>query len=449
MLQQILDDMYIDPEVLAELSEEQTQVLYYKMREEQIRRYMEWSEREEKKPQSPSKKKSHKKINWKHGADGDIWVWVMGDHRNDRPYEELLENSRRLEANRLAEEELRIQRQQQEEQEKKLRAEEEAKRKRLKEEEDRLAKVRRDLEQKRRKAEEAAIYASLKEANLAKEQEKRLEQQRREAERKGKELREKEIALKAAREKRANEYAKSQEDLKRQVSQRTEDLYMSASEVRADQVRMAENEKDKVEQIWQVQLRKIKLADKERARVAKRARDEVRKSRCNSQDMDGLKLDELLKKNAKINKTSSNASLSKKPTCRADVISWYKNDQFPKGAGIKKGSKIPEVWFHGCINRTEAGTLLKDKRSGSFLVRLSEKVWGYALSYKDDSRVKHFLIDATGVNYQFFGTDQISHTSLGELVKYHKERPITFTGQEILTDSCGQSTSPPDYQELM
>lgn len=49
-------------------------------------------------------------------------------------------------------------------------------------------------------------------------------------------------------------------------------------------------------------VRKIKLADKERARVAKRARDEVRKSRCNSQDMDGLKLDELLKKNAKINK---------------------------------------------------------------------------------------------------------------------------------------------------
>ncbi|PIK48277.1 putative SH2 domain-containing protein 4A-like [Apostichopus japonicus] len=345
MLQQILDDMYIDPEVLAELSEEQTQVLYYKMREEQIRRYMEWSEREEKKPQSPSKKKSHKKINWKQGADGDIWVWVMGDHRNDRPYEELLENSRRLEANRLAEEELRIQRQQQEEQEKKLRAEEEAKRKRLKEEEDRLAKVRQDLEQKRRKAEEAAIYASLKEANLAKEQEKRLEQQRREAERKGKELREKEIALKAAREKRANEYAKSQEDLKRQVSQRTEDLYMSASEVRADQVRMAENEKDKVEQIWQVQLRKIKLADKERARVAKRARDEVRKSRCNSQDMDGLKLDELLKKNAKINKTSSNASLSKKPTCRADVYHGTKTISSQRVQELRKEAKSQKFGF--------------------------------------------------------------------------------------------------------
>ena len=63
---------------------------------------------------------------------------------------------------------------------------------------------------------------------------------------------------------------------------------------------------------------------------------------------------------------------------------------------------------------------------GSFLVRVSEKVWGYVLSYRDREKIKHFLIDASGSTYQFFGADPKKqhsvHNRLGDLITYHKVR---------------------------
>lgn len=93
MLKQILADMYIDPDLLAELSEEQKQILFFKMREEQIRRWKEREEALERKEASCGtprpKKENGKSVHWRLGADQEVWVWVMGEHPLDKPYDVL------------------------------------------------------------------------------------------------------------------------------------------------------------------------------------------------------------------------------------------------------------------------------------------------------------------------------------------------------------------------
>ena len=106
-------------------------------------------------------------------------------------------------------------------------------------------------------------------------------------------------------------------------------------------------------------------------------------------------------------------------------------------------------YFLGIITRDESEKLLTSKPKGTFLVRVSERVWGYTVSYKDDNKCKHFLVDTSGDTYQFFGTQQIPHRTLNDLIAFHSEKPISGIGQEILKTACGQENDPPDYQSLL
>ncbi|XP_051257147.1 uncharacterized protein zgc:100829 [Dicentrarchus labrax] len=85
MLQQILKDMYIDPDVLNALNEDQKKTLFLKMRQEQVRRWEELEEKLEREgvdtdcKRTKPKKANSKNVSWLLGRDGDVAVIEIGE----------------------------------------------------------------------------------------------------------------------------------------------------------------------------------------------------------------------------------------------------------------------------------------------------------------------------------------------------------------------------------
>ncbi|XP_069096752.1 SH2 domain-containing protein 4B [Pleurodeles waltl] len=429
MLQQILRDMYIDPDLLAELNEEQKQILFYKMREEQLRR---WYERQRWRAlfsdsglrHAKTKRKDHEKhIQWLSGTDGDVWVWVMGEAPGDKPYEqiteELMEEKARLQAQKEAEE---LWKKKEAEIEKKFR--------------DVLAKEKARIVAEKWKVEiEDRKAAKLMEEKIQLELKKREEEERQSEE----------------------------EEIRRQEELRAKELYLSLKEAQQQSQR---NESD--EEQWQEQLRKSKAADEARSHTARRARAEYHR-----QSMRAIKkgrvagLSNLFQgashaQPARLFRHHRQPFVPKpisfmcsrtwtrppRPYSRDVIVRWFKEEQLPRNAGYVRNTKTVAPWFHGIISRQEAEEMLMNKSEGSFLVRVSEKIWGYALSYRQASGFKHFLVDASGDFYSFLGVDPNRHATLTDLVDFHKEEVITSSAGELLMEPCGQQRSPPDYSPL-
>ncbi|CAF92715.1 unnamed protein product, partial [Tetraodon nigroviridis] len=83
MLAKILEDLWLEPELLEALSEQQKQILFFKMREEQVRRWKEREEKEENEGKTTKatrpKKGYSKHVTWLLGRDGDVRVSVIGE----------------------------------------------------------------------------------------------------------------------------------------------------------------------------------------------------------------------------------------------------------------------------------------------------------------------------------------------------------------------------------
>ncbi|XP_005367822.1 SH2 domain-containing protein 4A [Microtus ochrogaster] len=421
MLKQILSDMFIDPDLLAELSEEQKQILFYKMREEQIRR---WKEREaamERKEclpvKSRPKKENGKSVHWKLGADKKVWVWVMGEHHLDKPYDVLCDEI-------LAE----------------------------------RARLRAAQDSELRKAQSAEITNSLrtKSQNCAQPELQKLEPQN--------------VTRKATAEQTSGQgprtiptksenrahtkepiKKKEEEEIKQTEDEKTKQIYKSWKE----------------DSEWQASLRKSKAADEKRRSLAKQAREDYKRLSQRGRSGEGMqnplagpqkpRRPPLPPKpqffhplgNSPQSLGNQGVTRTESSSTQEDIIRWFKEEQLPFRAGYQKNSDTIAPWFHGILTLKKANELLSSAGTpGSFLIRVSEKIKGYALSYLSEEGCKHFLIDASADSYSFLGVDQLQHATLADLVEYHKEEPITSLGKELLRYPCGQQDKLPDYLEL-
>ncbi|XP_075073260.1 SH2 domain-containing protein 4B [Mixophyes fleayi] len=328
MLQQILRDMYIDPDLLAELNEEQKQILFYKMREEQIRRWTEWDRNLDKeqckmKIKAKFQHNNSKHIQWLRGADGEVWIWIMGEAQGDKPYEqiseEIMAESARQQAQKEADEQWK---QKEAEIEKKFR--------------DAMAKEKARIVAEKWKVEiEDRKAAKLLENKFQEELKKREDEERR----------------------------KGEEQIRQREELRAKELYLSLKRAQ-QQSQRSENEEEE----WQKQLCKSKAADEERKHKARRARAEYHRQSLRAIQkgkVAGLSnLFQSTSLNNGLESSQENSSVSPlkvkmpvekvwarpaRPISRDVIIRWFKEEQIPQRAGMKKNSTQIATWFHGNI----------------------------------------------------------------------------------------------------
>ncbi|XP_042763981.1 SH2 domain-containing protein 4B isoform X1 [Neofelis nebulosa] len=265
--------------------------------------------------------------------------------------------------------------------------------------------------------------------------------------------------------KEEEERKRGEEQIRLQEEQRAKELYWTLK-----QAQLQSHASEKEEREWEEQLRRSKAADEERSRRAQRARDEYRRHSLRAIQkgtVAGLssmfrELGQSQEQEARLDHhlpgagpppplavpVSRTWERPRRPVSREVIVRWFKEEQLPRRAGFERNTKSIAPWFHGIISREDAEDLLENMTEGAFLVRVSEKIWGYTLSYRLQKGFKHFLVDASGDFYSFLGVDPNRHATLTDLIDFHKEEIITVSGGELLQEPCGQRDSPPDYHLL-
>lgn len=562
-LQEILEKGFVDPEVLMQLGEEQKQILFIKMREEQLRKWrvreaeLEKQEQTEEMAQKTRLKNERKGVQWLCGKDGNVWVWVMGEHPDDLTIEQILDNESKEKARQLAEKEIMQTlrkaddlpivlmngngKKRQEEMD-----ELDSENKILRAELAQLelnGKVAKDLNEEQKPA-TYSPYDELingneshkinnNETNIAQDQElfnykmENYVDARNSAENfqispqetydnlfsfpsdseqspsssttllpsythtsgiikasnsnntqnrilngttngKGNPINNQLMSPRAppVPEKPVNlrrTINNSQNNQRfsgtRQFSFNTIRSYIPTDEMQKRQSKIFERlkeERERLEKEAELDARRQQQEYDEREQKAKEADESIRRiaQKAREQHRALLRTSEILLPLFRNNPNGVDSvrdalkALPRppKPKCRQAIIKWFCNTELTHWR-LTSANEMPS-WFHGIITREEAERLLRGRPIGSFLLRVSERIFGYTLSYKSGEDIKNFLVERIIDGYQFMGANQLVHITLMELINHHKIHPITAKGGEVLREAVGQENHPPDYNEL-
>lgn len=161
---------------------------------------------------------------------------------------------------------------------------------------------------------------------------------------------------------------------------------------------------------------------------------------------------------------------------------WFRLNEMPHllrdfaAKGSATSASFPRIpaWFHGPLKRLQTEKLLNSAMPHSFLIRPSESFHGYVISQKSlDGVCQHFLLNLSSATplgqrssssssshlitsvrtdgYHLFGQPEHLFVSLTEFVNYHQTHSLCTTSEELLLYPVGQLSdgSSPDYMVML
>jgi SH2 domain-containing protein 4A len=351
-------------------------------------------------------------VKFREGADGKPWVWVMGEHPDDLLYEELV---RMKEAEREREEKEKVRKEAEELARHETRdilliAPDEGT------DNDALMEVATDSPTIERKLSTKNLWKKAVDSTSQLIKKMTEEERRAFEKRRADELYEKMLQNKEVSHKRAADVAL--EILKQ----------WHKSEAKAKKLEM---ERKRQVLTAKMKLQKEGIDDVILAGITDGKKHEVT-SKPSEEKPTAMPAPTIREEEAKVKQPRP-----EKPKTLNDAIEWFREEESPKKVGMETDGTI-SLWFHGAITKEMAVNLLAAKPAGTFLVRLTNKIWGYTVSVKTYTSIKHFLIDTESNVYKFIGKHQPEFASLSNLLSYYRVNPVTWIGQEILLLPCQQ-----------